>query len=182
MRDAFEVRVRGSESARCDCSSTTSATPPAPARRFICRCLAPATCAATARSCAASPSSSAPSGPDMVGLIEVDTGSIRTGLAEPGRAHRRRARPLLHLPVQVRRGLDQPVHADRAQAGQRVPVGAQRARRALSLLRHRHQAPHHRAGAFGRLRVPRAPVAEVPPAPVPAALAPRPDRAGDANR
>ena len=46
--------------------------------------------------------------PDIVGLIEVDTGSIRTGLVNQARADRRIARPLLHLPVQVRHELDQP--------------------------------------------------------------------------
>ena len=98
---------------------------------------------------------------------------------EPGEADRRFARSLLDLPVQVRHGVDQPADADRAQAGQCVPRRAARRRRALPLLRDRHQAADHRAGARGRRDLPGAPVAQVPPSPRSAAP---PARAGEARQ
>ena len=46
--------------------------------------------------------------PDIVGLIEVDTGSIRTGMVNQAEVIAGVAGPLLDLPVQVRHGLAQP--------------------------------------------------------------------------
>ena len=64
--------------------------------------------------------------PDIVGLIEVDTGSIRTGMVNQAEHIADPSGPLLHLPVQVRHRLDQQLHADRAQAGQCLPGRAAR--------------------------------------------------------
>ena len=66
--------------------------------------------------------------PDVVGLIEVDTGSIRTGMLNQAEHIARELGHYSTYQMQVRRGLAQPVHADRAQAGQRLPVGPARAR------------------------------------------------------
>ena len=74
---------------------------------------------------------------DIIGLIEVDTGSVRSGHGQPGRAHRRQPRALLDLRVQVRRGVGEPLPAHRAQAGQCLPGRAARAWRAVPLLRFR---------------------------------------------
>ena len=66
--------------------------------------------------------------PDIVGLIEVDTGSIRTGMLNQAEHIATQLGHYSTFQTQVRRRLDQPVHAHRAQAGQRLPVRAERAR------------------------------------------------------
>ena len=66
--------------------------------------------------------------PDVVGLIEVDTGSIRTGMVNQADFIARSTRPLLDLRVQVRPVLGQPADAHRAQAGQCLPGRAAGAR------------------------------------------------------
>ena len=133
---------------RCDSFFTTSGTRPVPGPPFICPCPAPAICAATPRPRGHHPVHQVP----RPGHRRPDRG--RHGLdphrpGQPGRGDRRIARPLLDLPVQVRHELDQPVHADRAQAGERLPRRAARRGRALPLFRDRHQAADHRARARG---------------------------------
>ena len=77
---------------------------------------------------------------------------------------RHRARPgaLLRLPVQVRRRLSEPTASHIAQTGQRLPCRSASPRRAISLFRQRHQAPHHRARARRVRDLSRAPFVEVP--------------------
>ncbi len=72
--------------------------------------------------------------PDVVGLIEVDTGSIRTGMLNQAEHIAKQLGHYSTYQMQVRRRLDQPVHAHRAQAGQRVPVRAARARASASTI------------------------------------------------
>ena len=62
--------------------------------------------------------------PDVVGLIEVDTGSIRTGMINQADFIARSLGHYSTYRVQVWRRVGESHGADRAQAGQRIPRGA----------------------------------------------------------
>ena len=99
--------------------------------------------------------------PDIVGLVEVDTGSIRTRSVNQAEAI---GRALGHYSVyQCKYGIcvAESMVCRSSQARQRVSRGAARARRAVPLLRERHQAPDHRARARGLRHFSRPLVAEV---------------------
>ena len=63
---------------RCDCWSITSATRPARARRFTCRCPGAGYLRSSRKVLEQITQFIRNENPDLIGLVEVDTGSIRT--------------------------------------------------------------------------------------------------------
>ena len=146
--------------------------PPAPARRFTCR-------VPGGRLPAHQPPGARRSitefiraeDPDVVGLIEVDTGSIRTGMVNQADLHRH-----------VSSAITRPMSASTASSSvnQLVPIVRKQGNAFLAAPRVRGERFHYFDTGIKRLiieleldecrDIPRAPVAEVPPPPVPAAL------------
>ena len=109
--------------------------------------------------------------PDIVGLLEIDTGSIRTGMVNQAESV---ARSLGHYSSYQCKIRQRPRSTSwcRSCASRASAFWQRRActASAYTISTFRHQAPDHRTGARAGRSVPGALVAEIPPPPVPAPL------------